>query len=66
MEPKRSYRAFREEVSEESTTSMEIGKAQVVQEGTDITVISWGAMMRHHTCRPWQEVSKERGTSAWS
>jgi pyruvate dehydrogenase E1 component beta subunit len=45
MEPKRSYRAFREEVPEEEEV-MEIGKAQVVQEGTDLTVIAWGAMMR--------------------
>jgi pyruvate dehydrogenase E1 component beta subunit len=45
MEPKRSYRAFREEVPEEEEI-MEIGKAQVIQEGKDITVISWGAMMR--------------------
>jgi pyruvate dehydrogenase E1 component beta subunit len=45
MEPKRSYRAFREEVPEEEEI-MEIGKAQIVQEGKDITVISWGAMMR--------------------
>jgi pyruvate dehydrogenase E1 component subunit beta len=45
MEPKRSYRAFREEVPEQPEV-MEIGRAQVVQEGNDLTVISWGAMMR--------------------
>jgi len=45
MEPKRSYRAFKEEVPDEEE-SMEIGKANVVQEGKDITVIGWGAMMR--------------------
>lgn len=45
MEPKRSYRAFREEVPEEEEV-FEIGKAQIVQDGSDITVISWGAMMR--------------------
>ena len=44
MEPKRSYRAFKEEVPEEEEV-MQIGKAQVLREGTDITVISWGAMM---------------------
>ena len=43
MEPKRSYRAFREEVPDESEV-MEIGRAQVIQPGTDITVITWGAM----------------------
>jgi len=45
MEPKHSYRAFKEEVPEKEEV-MEIGKADIVMEGTDITVISWGAMMR--------------------
>jgi pyruvate dehydrogenase E1 component beta subunit len=45
LEPKRSYRAFREEVPEEEEV-MDIGKAQVAQAGEDITVISFGAMMR--------------------
>jgi len=45
MEPKRSYRAFKEEVPEEPEV-MEIGKAQVVREGKDITLVAWGAMMR--------------------
>jgi pyruvate dehydrogenase E1 component beta subunit len=44
-EPKRSYRAFREEVPEESEV-LPIGAAQIVHEGTDLTVITWGAMMR--------------------
>ncbi|RMG44367.1 MAG: alpha-ketoacid dehydrogenase subunit beta [Acidobacteria bacterium] len=45
MEPKRSYRAFREEVPEDEEV-MEIGRAQVVREGKDLTLIAWGAMMR--------------------
>lgn len=45
MEPKRSYRAFKEEVPEESEL-FEIGKARVVNEGEDITLISYGAMLR--------------------
>lgn len=45
MEPKRSYRAFREEVPEEEEL-MPIGKAQVVQSGDALTVVAWGAMMR--------------------
>ena len=61
MEPKRSYRAFREEVSEEEQV-MEIGKAQVVQEGTDLTVVSWGAMMRP-TLQAVEEVQDQRGVS---
>lgn len=45
LEPKRSYRAFREEVPEAEEV-LPIGKAHVVQEGTDLTLVSWGAMMR--------------------
>lgn len=42
FEPKRIYRAFREEVPEERYT-IPIGQAKVIEEGTDLTVISWGA-----------------------
>ena len=58
MEPKRSYRAFKEEVPEEEEV-MEIGKAQVVQEGCDLTVISWGAMMRP-TLQAVQQIQEKR------
>ncbi len=42
LEPKRIYRAFREDVPEDEYT-VPIGKARVVTEGDDITMISWGA-----------------------
>jgi pyruvate dehydrogenase E1 component beta subunit len=42
FEPKRVYRSFREEVPDEDYT-IEIGRAKVVSEGTDITVVTWGA-----------------------
>jgi len=42
FEPKRIYRAFREEVPEDEYT-VPIGEAKIVEEGTDLTVISWGA-----------------------
>lgn len=42
FEPKRIYRAFREEVPEEEYT-VPIGKAKIVEEGEDVTVVSWGA-----------------------
>ncbi|HOU52828.1 MAG TPA: alpha-ketoacid dehydrogenase subunit beta [Myxococcota bacterium] len=45
LEPKRSYRAFKEEVPDEEEVGV-IGQAQVVRPGTDVTVVSWGAMMR--------------------
>ncbi|MCO6439112.1 MAG: alpha-ketoacid dehydrogenase subunit beta [Phycisphaerae bacterium] len=45
FEPKQVYRSFREEVPDEPE-QMPIGKAQVVREGTDITLVSYGAMMR--------------------
>ncbi len=45
FEPKRLYRAFRQEVPE-GDYIVPIGKASVVREGTDVTVISWGAMVR--------------------
>jgi pyruvate dehydrogenase E1 component beta subunit len=61
MEPKRSYRAFREEVPEEEEVA-EIGKAQIVQEGTDLTVVAWGAMMRS-VLPVVDEIGKERGAS---
>jgi len=44
-EPKAVYRAFREEVPDDPEV-MEIGKAQVVRSGSDITLIAYGAMMR--------------------
>jgi pyruvate dehydrogenase E1 component beta subunit len=42
FEPKRIYRAFREEVPEDEYT-VPIGSARVVAEGDECTVISWGA-----------------------
>ncbi len=61
MEPKHSYRAFREEVPEAEEV-LPLGKAQVVQEGTDLTLVSWGAMMRQ-TLKAAASVEKARGTS---
>lgn len=61
MEPKRSYRAFREEVPEEEEV-LEIGKAQIVKEGSDLTVVAWGAMMRP-TLQATAEVQETKGAS---
>ena len=45
FEPKRIYRAIREEVPDGEYT-VPIGQAKVIREGKDITIISWGAMIR--------------------
>ncbi|MCR1809428.1 alpha-ketoacid dehydrogenase subunit beta [Haploplasma modicum] len=45
LEPKRIYRSGKQEVPEEHYT-IEIGKAKVLKEGTDITVVGWGAQLR--------------------
>lgn len=45
LEPKSIYRAFREEVPEGEYT-VPIGKARIVRDGTDVTLIAWGAMVR--------------------
>jgi pyruvate dehydrogenase E1 component beta subunit len=45
FEPKAVYRAFREEVPEEEET-LPIDESRVVRQGEDLTLISYGAMMR--------------------
>ncbi|MCG7841506.1 MAG: alpha-ketoacid dehydrogenase subunit beta, partial [Methanomassiliicoccales archaeon] len=44
LEPTRSYRMLKEEVPD-GEYLLPLGKARVVQEGDDITVLGWGAMM---------------------
>jgi pyruvate dehydrogenase E1 component beta subunit len=61
-EPKAVYRAFREEVPEEEET-WPIGKAQVAREGDDITLISYGAMMRP-TLEAADKLEEEDGVDA--
>jgi pyruvate/2-oxoglutarate/acetoin dehydrogenase E1 component len=45
FEPKRIYRAIREEVPDGEYT-VPIGKAKLIREGKDVTAITWGAMVR--------------------
>jgi pyruvate dehydrogenase E1 component beta subunit len=45
LEPKRVYRAIREEVPEGAYT-IPIGQARVAREGKDVTLIAYGAMLR--------------------
>ena len=45
LEPKRSYRAFKEEVPDAEEV-LPLGRAQIAQPGEDITLVAWGAMLR--------------------
>ena len=44
LEPMKNYRSVREDVPV-NKYKVEIGKAKVVQEGADVTLIAWGAMV---------------------
>jgi pyruvate dehydrogenase E1 component beta subunit len=61
-EPKSIYRSFREEVPDEEET-MPLGKAQVVREGSDLTMISYGAMLRP-TLEAADRLAEEDGVEA--
>ncbi len=61
MEPKRIYRAFKQEVPEEDYF-IPIGKASVVREGADLTLIAWGSMVRE--CLNVASALEKEGVSA--
>jgi pyruvate dehydrogenase E1 component beta subunit len=61
-ESKALYRAFREEVPEEEET-MAIGEPQLVREGDNLTMISYGAMMRP-TLEAAYELKEKDGVEA--
>jgi pyruvate dehydrogenase E1 component beta subunit len=61
-EGKALYRAFREEVPEEEET-LPIGRAQVVRSGDDLTMISYGAMLRP-TLEAAEELRQKDGVTA--
>ena len=44
FEPKRIYRAFKDDIPDDDYT-LPIGKAKIVKEGNDVTLISYGATM---------------------
>jgi pyruvate dehydrogenase E1 component beta subunit len=60
MEPKRIYRAIKQEVNDGKFT-IPIGKAKVLTEGTDVTVVAFGAMIRE--CQKALVMAKEAGIS---
>lgn len=57
LEHMKLYRSFRDEVPEEEYT-IEIGKASVKQEGNDITLISYGAMVQE-SLKAAEELEKD-------
>jgi pyruvate dehydrogenase E1 component beta subunit len=62
FEPKLVYRAYREEVPEEEET-LPIGASRVVREGRDLTMISYGAMLRR-TLEAAEQLAEEDGVEA--
>jgi len=60
FEPKRLYRAFKEDVPEERY-KVEIGKANVLKQGKDVTLISWGAMT--YVCKEAVADAESQGAS---
>ena len=46
LEPMRIYRAVKQDVPEKEYT-IPLGKANVIKEGTDITIITWGSMVKY-------------------
>jgi pyruvate dehydrogenase E1 component beta subunit len=62
FEPKASYRAFKEDVPEEEET-MPLGQSEIIQEGDDLTLISYGAMMRP-TLEAARELKESDGVNA--
>jgi len=60
-EPKRVYRAIKEEVPD-GTYTVPIGEAKVLREGDDVTVICWGAMVRE-VLRATEQI-KDEGVNA--
>ena len=60
LEPKRIYRTVKEEVPAEEYL-VPIGSARVVQEGEDVTLLSWGATVQ--TCREAAALAQAEGLS---
>jgi len=62
LEPKLIYRAFREEVPDDSY-EVPLGEAAVRRDGSDISVFTWGAMTRP-TMEAAEELAEEDGIDA--
>lgn len=62
FESKLIYRSFREEVPDEEET-LPIGESQIVREGDDLTIITYGAMT-HRTLEGANRLAEEDGVEA--
>lgn len=61
LEHMKLYRSFRGEVPEEAYT-IDLGKADIKREGSDVTLIAYGAMV--HTCLKAADELAEKGVQA--
>ena len=61
-EPKAVYRAYREEVPEEEET-IPIGQSEIVRQGSDITLVAYGAMV-HPTLEAATQLKEKDGVEA--
>ncbi|MDN3718251.1 transketolase C-terminal domain-containing protein [Roseibium salinum] len=59
FEPKKSYRAFREEVPDEDEPA-EIGPASIVRPGDGLTMVAWGSMLPA-TLEAAERIAEEEG-----
>src|SRR5437763_9578854 len=57
LEPSRLYRRFKEEVADDGEP-LPLDKAFVVREGTDVTIVAWGAML-HESLKAADELAAQ-------
>jgi pyruvate dehydrogenase E1 component beta subunit len=62
LEPKRIYRAFREEVPDDEET-LALGESRTAREGGDLTLIAYGSML-HPTLEAAERLAEENGVEA--
>lgn len=58
LEPTRLYRMARQEVQDDGR-ALELDRAQLLREGDDVTVVTWGAMT-HETLRAAEQLAREK------
>ncbi len=59
MEPKRLYRAIKEDVPEDIEFTIPLGQAKVLRQGTDLVLISYGGSMAE-TSKAAEELAKQQ------